>query len=50
PVAYVEWCTPFSRCEANSDLHVLRRSTRRGAPYAEIISVDRIVRNCFLTP
>jgi hypothetical protein len=50
PLAYVEWFTPFSRPEGNSDLYVLRRSTRRQQPYGEIIDVDRIARNCFLVP
>ncbi|KAJ7681812.1 hypothetical protein B0H14DRAFT_925720, partial [Mycena olivaceomarginata] len=36
PLAYVEWFTPFSRPEGNSNLYVLRRSTRRQQPYGEI--------------
>ncbi|KAF8153695.1 hypothetical protein K438DRAFT_1987393 [Mycena galopus ATCC 62051] len=50
PLAYVEWFTPFSRPELNSNFYVLRRSTRRQRPYGEIINVDRIARNCFLVP
>ncbi|KAJ7901124.1 hypothetical protein B0H14DRAFT_2180647, partial [Mycena olivaceomarginata] len=50
PLAYVEWFTPFARPERDSNLHVVRRSTRRHLPYAEIIDLDRIVRNCFLVP
>ncbi|KAJ6545342.1 hypothetical protein B0H19DRAFT_955423 [Mycena capillaripes] len=50
PFAYVEWFTPFSRPEPNSNFYVLRRSTRRHQPYGEIIDVDRIARNCFLVP
>ncbi|KAJ7477594.1 hypothetical protein FB451DRAFT_1032957 [Mycena latifolia] len=50
PLAYVEWFTPFSRPEANSDLFVVRRSTRQQRPYAELIELDRIARNCFLVP
>ncbi|KAJ7882418.1 hypothetical protein B0H14DRAFT_3082501 [Mycena olivaceomarginata] len=50
PLAYVEWFTPFSRPEPNSNFYVLRRSTRRQRPYGEIIDVDRITRNCFLVP
>ncbi|KAF8188308.1 hypothetical protein K438DRAFT_1907473 [Mycena galopus ATCC 62051] len=50
PLAYVEWFTPFSRPDPNSDLYVLRRSTRRHQAYGEIIDMDRIARNCFLVP
>ncbi|KAJ7483021.1 hypothetical protein B0H11DRAFT_1669944, partial [Mycena galericulata] len=50
PLAYIEWFTPFSRPEAGSDLFVVRRSTRQHRPYAEIIDLDRIARNCFLVP
>ncbi|KAF8181120.1 RNA ligase-domain-containing protein [Mycena galopus ATCC 62051] len=50
PLAYIEWFTPFSRPEANSGLYLVRRSTRQHLPYAEIIELDRIARNCFLVP
>ncbi|KAJ6454809.1 hypothetical protein C8R45DRAFT_1188877 [Mycena sanguinolenta] len=50
PLAYIEWFTPFSRPEAASNLYVIRRSTRRHLPYAEIVELDRIARNCFLVP
>ncbi|KAJ6549166.1 hypothetical protein B0H10DRAFT_1630586, partial [Mycena sp. CBHHK59/15] len=50
PLAYVEWFTPFSRPEAGSDLFVVRHSTRQQRPYTELIDLDRIARNCFLTP
>ncbi|KAJ7646307.1 hypothetical protein DFH06DRAFT_1270854 [Mycena polygramma] len=50
PLAYVEWFTPFSRPERDSNLYVVRRSTRRHLPYGEIIDLDRIARNCFLVP
>ncbi|KAJ7637484.1 hypothetical protein B0H17DRAFT_961143, partial [Mycena rosella] len=50
PLEYIEWFTLFSCPEAGSDLHVLRRSTRQQRPYAEIIDLDRIACNCFLTP
>ncbi|KAF7367105.1 hypothetical protein MSAN_00970100 [Mycena sanguinolenta] len=50
PLAYIEWFTPFSRPEADSNLYVVRRSTRQHLPYAEIIELDRIARNCFLIP
>ncbi|KAJ7429835.1 hypothetical protein B0H11DRAFT_1894852 [Mycena galericulata] len=50
PLAYIEWFTPFSRPEAGSDLFVVRRSTRQHRPYAELIDLDRIARNCFLVP
>ncbi|KAJ6559359.1 hypothetical protein DFH09DRAFT_921717 [Mycena vulgaris] len=50
PLAYVEWFTPFSRPEPSSNLFVVRRSTRQQRPYAELIDLDRIVRNCYLIP
>ncbi|KAJ7129656.1 hypothetical protein C8R44DRAFT_830103 [Mycena epipterygia] len=50
PLAYIEWFTPFSRPEADSDLFVVRRSTRQQRPYVELVDLDRIARNCFLVP
>ncbi|KAJ6538153.1 hypothetical protein B0H10DRAFT_1758816, partial [Mycena sp. CBHHK59/15] len=50
PLAYVEWFTPFSRPELGSDLFVVCRSTRQQCPYAELIDLNRIARNRFLTP
>ncbi|KAJ7105367.1 hypothetical protein C8R44DRAFT_943376 [Mycena epipterygia] len=50
PLAYIEWFTPFSRPEAASNLFVVRRSTRQQRPYAELVDLDRIARNCFLVP
>jgi hypothetical protein len=50
PLAYIEWFTPFSRPEQGSDSYVVRRSTRQHRPYAEIVELDRIARNCFLSP
>ncbi|KAJ7651802.1 hypothetical protein B0H17DRAFT_1215187 [Mycena rosella] len=54
PLAYVEWFTPL-RAPTNLDgYHHVSRSTRRiagkGGPYAEVITVDRIVRNAMLIP
>ncbi|KAJ6578570.1 hypothetical protein B0H19DRAFT_896455, partial [Mycena capillaripes] len=50
PLAYTEWFTPFTCPEPESNLYVLWRSTRRHLPYAEIVDLDRIARNCFLVP
>ncbi|KAK7059284.1 hypothetical protein R3P38DRAFT_3303354 [Favolaschia claudopus] len=50
PLAYIEWFTPFSRPEPASGMYVVRRSTRRHLPYAEIVELDRIARNCYLVP
>ncbi|KAF7971986.1 hypothetical protein HWV62_19333 [Athelia sp. TMB] len=51
PLAYVEWFTPFgAHVHAPSDLHAVTRSTRMHHRYAEIVEVDRIVRNCHLIP
>ncbi|KAJ6605117.1 hypothetical protein B0H10DRAFT_1820855, partial [Mycena sp. CBHHK59/15] len=50
PLAYVDRFTPFSRPEVNSDLFVVRRSSRQQRPYTELIDLDRIARNCFLVP
>ena len=49
-LAYVEWFTPFRRPDPITGYYHLARSTRQGQPNAEIISVDRIVRNCMLVP
>lgn len=51
PLAYVEWFTPFgAQVDQASRLHRISRSTRMHHPYAEILDVSRIVRNCHLTP
>ncbi|KAJ6617198.1 hypothetical protein B0H10DRAFT_1686481, partial [Mycena sp. CBHHK59/15] len=50
PLAYIEWFTLFLPPEAGSNLHVVRRSTRRHLPYGEIVELDQIARNCFLVP
>ncbi|KAJ7099271.1 hypothetical protein B0H15DRAFT_920171 [Mycena belliarum] len=50
PLAYVEWFTPFSRPEVVSGLFIVHRSSRNHRPYAELIELDRIARNCFLVP
>jgi hypothetical protein len=51
PLAYVEWFTPFgAQTDPPSGLHSVMRSSRRNHPYAQIIDVDRIVRNCHLIP
>ncbi|KAJ6578353.1 hypothetical protein B0H19DRAFT_931209, partial [Mycena capillaripes] len=50
PLAYIEWFTPFACPEPGSNLYVLQHSTRRHPPYAEIVDLDRIARNCFLVP
>lgn len=42
---------PFgSQLDPASDLQTITRSTRMHLPYAEILEVDRIVRNCHLIP
>ncbi|KAJ7582127.1 hypothetical protein C8J56DRAFT_1015707 [Mycena floridula] len=48
PMAYVEWFTPFSSVDPISGLYTVSPSTRMRAVYGEIITVDRIVRNCHL--
>ncbi|KAJ7687502.1 hypothetical protein B0H17DRAFT_1136229 [Mycena rosella] len=54
PLAYVEWFTPLRAPTNLNGYHHVSRSTRRIAgkdgPYAEIITVDRIVRNAMLIP
>ncbi|KAF8870929.1 hypothetical protein BD779DRAFT_1614010 [Infundibulicybe gibba] len=50
PLAYVEWYTPFSTPDKASGLYTVKPSTRNRHIYAEIITVDRIVRNCHVTP
>lgn len=54
PLAYVEWFTPLRKPDAITGYHHLTRSTRRKAgidgPYAEVITVDRLVRNAMLIP
>ncbi|KAJ7690245.1 hypothetical protein B0H17DRAFT_1201811 [Mycena rosella] len=54
PLAYVEWFTPLRAPTSLDGYHHVSRSTRRIAgkdgPYAEIITVDRIVRNAMLIP
>ncbi|GBE78714.1 hypothetical protein SCP_0116050 [Sparassis crispa] len=50
PLAYIEWFTPLRRMDPDSELFVVSPSTRMHQPYGEIISIDRIVRNCHLVP
>lgn len=50
PLVYVEWFTPFGRVDASSGLHVVSPSSRMHRPYGEVITIDRIVRNCHLLP
>ncbi|KAK0235510.1 hypothetical protein EDD85DRAFT_922575 [Armillaria nabsnona] len=42
PLAYVEWFTPFSSLNAQTNLYVLTCSMRSHWVYAEIIEADRI--------
>ncbi|KDR68956.1 hypothetical protein GALMADRAFT_145973 [Galerina marginata CBS 339.88] len=52
PLAYVEWFTSFRTVDSTTGYFHVTRSTRRkrgiDGPYAEIITVDRIVRNAML--
>ncbi|KAJ7751238.1 hypothetical protein DFH07DRAFT_745544 [Mycena maculata] len=54
PLAYIEWLTPLRAPNELDGYHHVSRSTRkvsgRDGPYAEIITVDRIVRNAMLIP
>ena len=51
PLAYIEWFTPFgAQTDPSSGLYSITRSTRQHRPYAEIIEVTRIVRNCHVVP
>lgn len=50
PLAYIEWLTPLRAPDANTGLIPLTRSTRMHRPYAEIVPLTRIVRNCHLYP
>ncbi|KAJ7786770.1 hypothetical protein B0H14DRAFT_2630191 [Mycena olivaceomarginata] len=54
PLAYIEWFTPLRAPTALDGYHHVSRSTRKisnqDGPYAEVITVDRIVRNAMLIP
>ncbi|KAJ7743569.1 hypothetical protein B0H16DRAFT_1859525 [Mycena metata] len=50
PLAYVEWFTPLRTPDPLDGYYHITRSTRQQRPYAEIITVDRIVRNAMLIP
>ncbi|KAF8166450.1 hypothetical protein K438DRAFT_1730807 [Mycena galopus ATCC 62051] len=50
PVAYIEWMTPLRTPDPLDGYYHLTRSSRQHGPYAEIITVDRIVRNAMLIP
>ncbi|KAJ7160307.1 hypothetical protein C8R46DRAFT_830620, partial [Mycena filopes] len=54
PLAYIEWFTPLRAPDDVDGYYHVTRSTRRithmDGPYAEIIPVDRIVRNAMLVP
>ncbi|KAJ7084764.1 hypothetical protein B0H15DRAFT_951261 [Mycena belliarum] len=54
PLAYIEWFTPLRAPNDVDGYHHVTRSTRkilgRDGPYAEVIPIDRIVRNAMLIP
>ncbi|KAJ6617710.1 hypothetical protein B0H10DRAFT_1797026 [Mycena sp. CBHHK59/15] len=50
PLAYIEWFTPLRNPDPLDGYYHLSRSTCQQAPYAEIITADRIVRNVMLIP
>ncbi|KAJ7799073.1 hypothetical protein B0H14DRAFT_3886214 [Mycena olivaceomarginata] len=54
PLAYIEWFTPLRAPTTLDGYHHVSRSTRKisnqEGPYAEVITVDRIVRNAMLIP
>jgi hypothetical protein len=54
PLAYIEWFTPLRAPNGLDGYYHVNRSTRKisnqEGPYAEIITVDRIVRNAMLIP
>ncbi|KAJ6566640.1 hypothetical protein B0H19DRAFT_939699 [Mycena capillaripes] len=50
PLAYIEWFTPLRTPDPLDGYYHLTRSSCQHGPYAEIITVDRIVRNVMLIP
>ncbi|KAF8141007.1 hypothetical protein K438DRAFT_1636525, partial [Mycena galopus ATCC 62051] len=50
PLAYIEWFTPLRTPDPVDGYYHLSRSTRQQQPYAEIVAVDRIVRDTMLIP
>ncbi|KAF8204494.1 hypothetical protein K438DRAFT_1757693 [Mycena galopus ATCC 62051] len=54
PLAYIEWFTPLRTLNPLDGYHHISRSTRKisnvEGPYAEIVTVDRIVHNTMLVP
>ncbi|KAJ6457133.1 hypothetical protein C8R47DRAFT_1328555 [Mycena vitilis] len=50
PLAYIEWFTPLRTPDPLDGYYHLSRSSRQHGPYAEIVTVDRIVRNVMLIP
>ncbi|KAJ7934044.1 hypothetical protein B0H13DRAFT_1591831 [Mycena leptocephala] len=50
PLAYIEWFTPLRSPDSLDGYYHLTRSSRQHGPYAEIITLDRIVRNVMLIP
>lgn len=54
PLAYVEWFTPLRQPNNVTGMHHISQSTRRkngiDGPYAEIISISRIVRSASVVP
>lgn len=50
PLAYIEWFTPFRTPDPLTGMYIISRSSRSHHVYAEIIEVDRLVRNCHLIP
>ncbi len=54
PLAYIEWFTPLRTPDCITGFHHVSASTRRrngiDGPYAEIITISRIVRSAMLIP
>ncbi|KAJ7801549.1 hypothetical protein B0H14DRAFT_2206060, partial [Mycena olivaceomarginata] len=54
PLAYIEWFTPLRAPTALDGYHHISCSTRKisnqEGPYAEVMTVDWIVRNAMLIP
>jgi hypothetical protein len=50
PLAYVHWYRPLTTYDSVTGMYQISPSTRRTLPNSEVISIDRIVQGCLLTP
>lgn len=50
PLAYIEWFTPFHRCDPATHMFIVSHSTRQHQQHSAIVPITDITRTCHLIP